>query len=496
MHCKHCEYPLWNIPARICPECGTPFVPSEFEFVPNAVRFCCVNCDQEYFGTGEKGHLVPDAFACVTCGKPVQMDEMVLRPAEGVQDHDTQAAHNPWLERKKRGRFKSWMKAIGHSLVKPGKLIRATKENSSSMQALWFAMLTIMTPVVLFLVPTMGLMSFVIGSAGTGAGGTNRVNIVGLSLLMMLLWFLGLMLFTIVFIGVWSLLTHGLLKISGEQEGGLGRTFQAICYSAGASVFNILALCGGQYISYIWWCVSATIMVKEGHKIHGGRAAFAVLTPPIVLILSCIGLYVGVIAFAFLQPGTSFASASEPEPGVMNTQLLAYAAGNNGQGPDHAAALIDGTNIFAIDFVSADSSTYTEDILVSDVVLDELDSMTVQEIQSKVQAAADAMGDHVIAHRVGDFVFTYHGMDLNNAHSGLWVLIYSYDPDSLVPGDFQPEFAMGLVGGSTITATPEEFPAMLETQNTLRADHGLPPLPDPVEVTHTKPATEEVESGD
>ena len=61
MHCRNCEYALWNLTTRECPECGTAFRPSEYEFVPQSVRFCCPHCDHPYYGTGEKGHIEPAA---------------------------------------------------------------------------------------------------------------------------------------------------------------------------------------------------------------------------------------------------------------------------------------------------------------------------------------------------------------------------------------------------------------------------------------------------
>ena len=42
-----------------CPECGRPFRPSDHEFVPNAVRFCCPECDQDYYGTGHHARAPP-----------------------------------------------------------------------------------------------------------------------------------------------------------------------------------------------------------------------------------------------------------------------------------------------------------------------------------------------------------------------------------------------------------------------------------------------------
>ena len=89
MRCESCDYPLWNIASRSCPECGAEFRPSDFEFVPHTVRFCCPHCDHPYFGTDERGHVVPRAFACLQCGEAIDVDEMVLRPVPGVAEAHT-----------------------------------------------------------------------------------------------------------------------------------------------------------------------------------------------------------------------------------------------------------------------------------------------------------------------------------------------------------------------------------------------------------------------
>ena len=90
MRCWHCDYSLWNLKTQNCPECGAGFRPSDREFVANSVRFCCPHCDQAYYGTGPKGHLEPDRFDCVQCGKSITMDEMLLLPVEGLQGYQTQ----------------------------------------------------------------------------------------------------------------------------------------------------------------------------------------------------------------------------------------------------------------------------------------------------------------------------------------------------------------------------------------------------------------------
>ena len=112
MRCKTCDYPLWTLTSRMCPECGAAFLPSDFDFVPNSVRFCCPHCDQAYYGTTERGHLSPREFECVSCGAFIRMDEMVLRPAAGVAESQTRAATNPWLNLRETGLFKGLFSTI------------------------------------------------------------------------------------------------------------------------------------------------------------------------------------------------------------------------------------------------------------------------------------------------------------------------------------------------------------------------------------------------
>ena len=137
MRCKNCDYPLWQIRDRRCPECGTGFRPSDFDFVLNSVRFCCPHCDQAYYGTGERGHLSPRTFACVSCNQMVNMDDMVLLPTEGVREEQTKVEMNPWLERDKRGFFRAWLSTTMKALGTPNRLMEATPDNASTLQSAW-----------------------------------------------------------------------------------------------------------------------------------------------------------------------------------------------------------------------------------------------------------------------------------------------------------------------------------------------------------------------
>jgi hypothetical protein len=104
------------------------------------------------------------------------------------------------------------------------------------------------------------------------------------------------------------------------------------------------------------------------------------------------------------------------------------------------------------------------------------------------QAAADAMPANVVAHRLGDYVFTYHGIDSTAADPQLWIVIKSNDPAQNPFNDPNERIAVGLTDGTTTRHSAPRFAAALADQNALRASLGLPPLPIPSQVLHDAPA--------
>src|SRR5262245_42651268 len=123
MRCKGCNYPLWNLPTRSCPECGRGFVPSEFEFAPDSVRFCCPHCMQEYYGTDANGHLVPRSFVCVKCAQPIDMDQMVLLPAAGTPEDLTRPDEIPWTV-KRTPWLRAFFGTLGLGMFQPARMGR------------------------------------------------------------------------------------------------------------------------------------------------------------------------------------------------------------------------------------------------------------------------------------------------------------------------------------------------------------------------------------
>jgi len=83
----------------------------------------CPYCNQDYGGTGDKGHLVPSAFDYVACGQPLHMEQMVLRPAVNVEEQQTEVDQKPWLVCKRRGVFKAWFAMVGRAMVSSAQLM-------------------------------------------------------------------------------------------------------------------------------------------------------------------------------------------------------------------------------------------------------------------------------------------------------------------------------------------------------------------------------------
>jgi hypothetical protein len=167
--------------------------------------------------------------------------------------------------------------------------------------------------------------------------------------------------------------------------------------------------------------------------------------------------------------------------------LVAYSQGNRGLPPDHAIGMALDGHLVSGDFISFESLTSAELVSLADISLARFDNLSVERKEAVARVAAEALPTETIAHRLGDFVFTYHGIDLAGTDSDLWLIIWSPDPGQnprLLPQDVIP---IGLVNGKVIQVQALKLVDMLPAQNQLRADHRLPPLSSPFAVTHTRP---------
>lgn len=492
MQCKTCQYRLWNLPVRECPECGTAFKPSEFEFVCNSIQFLCPHCKQAYYGTGERGHLVPVEFDCVKCGRHIHMDEMILLPTKGVEEQQTWTVQLPWTQRPSKGFFKAWIGTVWLSMTNPAPMMGAAVRDSTVGNAWSFALTTWAVVLIIGIGIPFAIISGVVPVGGVssllpmfmGAATTALVPILGLC--------------------IWGLLTHGILRATGGCERSIGMTFQALLYSAGVMLPAAVPCIGfycGSYILLPWWVIVAVFMVKVGQGVHGGRAALAVITPPLLAFMAVVGSYVlFMVAMVTSMSGMSSGGFGSQLGGSYSTDYILSAVltafERDGHWPGHALQLVSDDSVSIDMFVDELTLTSPASITVVDTTLQEIAEIDTDDrgtvLSEIAQAAADMLPDNVVAHRLGDFVFTYHGIDSSSPNDpGLWVLVLIPDPEINPPSMMRQYYFAGLLDGSVSTIGTEQFTSRLQQQNALREANGLPPLPDLRQITHDRPAVSE-----
>jgi len=295
---------------------------------------------------------------------------------------------------------------------------------------------------------------------------------------------------------LWPMLIHLGLRITGGTERGLDRTIQAIGYSTGANVVTGIP-CVGLYVGWIWWLVSATIMVKTAHGVHGGRAAFAVLAAPVMTVLIILAsIYATVLA---TSTGGAFSGARSPQ--LRSTMTLTGAVATYGWqtgtgGPEHAIELMLGSNLGMMaagggapntsPFIQAGTKTTTKDIPVGTGTLADFTKLSRAAQLGEIKTLLEGLPAGIVAHRVGDYVFVYHGASPRDP--SLWLVIMLPDPDvNGPPGPDDPVY-IGYGMYQVREVTYGALAAELASQNQYRAGLGMPTLPDPVTVTHACPA--------
>lgn len=496
MRCRVCNYRLWQLTTPRCPECGTPFRPSEFEFAPGSVQFCCPDCKQAYYGTGPKGHLEPPTFTCVSCGRALDMDEMILLPTEGIEEDQTRPETVPWLD-PKLGRFRAWWNTVGMALVRPADLMKLLPLDSSVGRAIWFGTLShslalIGSFAVFMILPIVAVMAI---AGGRGRGGIGSV---------MLCTPLMALLLVPILVLVWSCLVHAVLCITGKDVKPFSRTIQAVFYSAGANIITAIP-CLGMYIGWIWNLISQIIMLKEGHGISARRAVAAVVLPLLLAIalpgVLVVGTYRGSLAKAAAARSGALRQAAMSR---VLTGLSSFHDREQGRWPAHAIELVVADLLDVSDLVSAETETMLKQVPIGETTLAQFEYLPPEQQAAAARAATDALPSNVIAHRLGDYVFTYHGIDLDNTDPNLWVVVLAPDPDSQALTGTAAASSFRVFAGTralystySVSSVPRfathhyafaSPDAALESQNAIRAQHGLPPLPDIWALKHGEPA--------
>ncbi|MEE2681199.1 MAG: hypothetical protein VX641_02380 [Planctomycetota bacterium] len=313
MLCRGCDYPLWNLAPGPCPECGQGFKPSDHEFVPASVAFCCPHCDQSYFGTSAKGHLVPARFRCVNCGQRIHMDSMVVRPARDRPDAKQLQMVPPCLQLD-RWAITRWFGTLGWSFVMPGMLLSKVPVQRSLGLSLRFFLPLLVVVGVGLIFPFLLLLG---GVLNLRAYLTSDI-----------LYYLGTGLFTVTlvatsllgFVAAWALVVHGWLRLTRSATYGYPRTLSAIMFSSGPMLilaFPCLGAWCGSPIVPIWCLVLAIFAVRSGQETSTKHAILSQISALCCLLVIGAGIFLIVPLLDPGPPGPAPAPAAPMPPPVV-----------------------------------------------------------------------------------------------------------------------------------------------------------------------------------
>lgn len=297
---------------------------------------------------------------------------------------------------------------------------------------------------------------------------------------------------------IWGLGTQFMLRLTGKGHQPLRQTYRALCYSSGAHVSSI-APCLGWYFGWIWWLVSAVLMVRATHRISAGRAAFSVLTLPVLTFIGAAGAYGFFIYTVFSAAGGPFAftttgPAFGTTPGVGETRIVLNAylgyAKDNGVLPKHPVELLLDDRLSTADFASSESMTNVYQINWPSLRLSKFNGLSENAREKKIKAFVSKLPSKAFAHRAGDYVFTCPGVDPTTLSPDVWLVIYSPMPGSGPVSPWASNVYVGRADGTVRVIPQATFWNSLQGQMAVRKKNNLPPLPNLMSITHARPAVE------
>lgn len=509
MRCKGCDYPLWDIAARACPECGLPFKPSNYDFTINAVRFACPHCRQSYYGTDNRGQLVPSRFNCVSCARLIDQDEMLILPRDGVPEEVVTPDHMPWIERGRVGFFRGLFGTIIRSIGTPTRLastIPVCSPDGSGGANLASAMVfgvVVLSTYLLLGFTILGLFQLIPMMLGVLGGSTASV-VLGLASSLV-----STIVVAFVILILWSISTHITLRCIGPASAGFNGTAAAICYSSGTNFLSAIpcvAFLTGP-VGFIWWAIAAVLMLARIHRISNIRAALAVLVLPASLLIVG-GLAIG--AFIFWNQSLSkalmiqapTAVVTTPQPVAVPLPPLPHGVSVRNDVPESKVLMQLGKGLFDWHATRQSWASHPMQLIVNgnlratDLVINEqtrsriaLGTMSFEDIDLAPpnvlatlasSAVGNAIGDAGLT-RMGDAILMTKGIRATGTYTDT-------APDLWLAAVFPNRSARTAMflradgGTQTVDISSQTFDiqSAIDEQNIVRAREGVPKLP-PIE---------------
>lgn len=488
MHCPQCQYSLWDLRQRRCPECGAGFRPSEFDFVPGAVRFACPGCEQVYYGTSARGHLRPAAFACVRCARQLKMDDMVLTPAPGAVSEPAARRAVPWEDRAALGRRRAFTRTLRWSLTRADLLARRLAETRSRGRvrgSLWFA-LGVFALTALANGTTIYAFSVMLSAGQQIPGGiaTCGVGVIAVVVLAMVALLLE------------ALVWYALARWVWRRRVSLGEVITAGGYSAGPWVLLAIPVLGvvAAPVAAAWHATTATALLRRRSGLGSARA-LGVALPLLVLLAAP-------LTYAVLTWGSQWNALGWNPFRTRNVGVLMGAhAPTRDEARKRAERLarsIDGTRgllgkmplsafhaegVLTIKGIVATATRrdpFEEGVnsFGEPVIAATSDPETRQRLLAKVEATRPA---RPAAHRICDAVFCFEGTDSAPEPEKIWRLMLGLGGRPvMVDGSPIADEYLVVIGAKTVVSyTAAELRTALAEQNALRQAGGLPLVPLP-----------------
>jgi len=330
MHCRGCNYELWNLPPGDCPECGKVWRFEDFQFRREFVQFLCPHCDHSYPGAYIASLPSPHAFTCTGCQSAIELGQMCARPAEGTDGSQAMQQHFVWSDRRQVGRWRAFWRVIGYSLGTPSRIGNTMTQKRDLRGALWFSslcLITISINLMLLFLSGFLIATFFIGSRRASPSVSAAMFT---ALLSMLAFSVVIVLVQQISFIVWGLITHALIRITGRSHHALGHTLSTTQYCAGTYIICAIPILGIYLplISLVWMAVAMVSALAALHKISRWRTAFAVLAPLVVMISVSAWFIYAIIVEIFISTNNSRTPMKFPPMPQNSPAIVAPAVPN------------------------------------------------------------------------------------------------------------------------------------------------------------------------
>jgi hypothetical protein len=399
------------------------------------------------------------------------MDDMLLLPAEGVEEEATAPVRFPWIERPRRGAIRAWFQTVWMAMLRPARLMGSVPPSFTSGSAFRFALLTNL----LACLATVGLFSFV--PFAMALAGRRSMGGVLIALLMVLVVVAVATVAVAACMVIWGLVVHGLLRLTGPTRGGRAETARAIYLSSGANAVSAVP-CLGVYVGWIWWLVSAVLMVRTAQRVSAARAVFSVAAPPLAAIVVT-GLAYTLLMIRLVSSGAFLPPVAQTQPadvGAVVSALVEYADEHEGRGPRHVAELLWTGRLLPVDLFADGSEGKAARLRIAGSTAGQWESLPAPLRHNAIERIARTQPPAPAVYRCGDYVFTYGGVDFRGEAEAWWIVI-QWPADAPLEGS--ETVRVGTHQGDVLEIPADEFTAAWEEQNALRLKHGLPALPHP-----------------